>query len=119
MNKLTILGSIVLLSGCASKPISSGAEKIFVSRRAPPQDCRFLGEVQGNQGNFWTAQFTSDRDILTGARNEVRNQALSLGANYVVVETESNSPNTANDALGGTFATVIVGNAYLCPEEPF
>ena len=118
MNKLTFLGSIILLSSCASKPITPGAEKVFVSRKSPPPNCRFLGEVQGSQGNFWTAEFTSDRNILTGARNELRNQALSLGANYVVMETESNSPNTAHDSLGGTFASVIIGNAYLCPEEP-
>jgi hypothetical protein len=117
MNKLIIIGSIALVVGCVSKPIVQGAEKIFVSDASPPAGCRFVGEVQGSQGNFWTAQFTSDRNILTGARNEMRNQALSLGANYVVVETESNSHNTSHDALGGTFASVVFGNAYKCPAE--
>jgi hypothetical protein len=35
----------------------------------------------------------------------------------VVVETESNSHNTSHDALGGTFASVVFGNAYKCPAE--
>ena len=117
MYKLIILALIVFLPACASKPVYPGAERIFVSQQAPPPECRFVGEVQGTQGNFWTAEFTSDRNILSGARNEMRNQALSLGANYVMVETESHSHNTAGHSLGGSFASVIIGNAYACPEK--
>jgi hypothetical protein len=117
MYKLVILALIVFLPACASKPTYPGAERIFVSQQEPPPDCRFVGEVQGSQGNFWTAEFTSDRNILTGARNEMRNQALVLGANYVMVETESHSDNTADHSLGGTYASVIIGNAYACPEK--
>ena len=117
MYKLSILALIVFLPACASKPTLPGAERIFVSHQDPPPGCHFVGEVQGSQGNFWTAEFTSDRNILTGARNEMRNQALSLGANYVKVETESHSHNTADHSLGGTFASVIIGNAYACPEN--
>jgi len=118
MYKLIIFGSIiVLLAACAAKPVNPGAERIFVSHEEPPPDCVFVGEVQGSQGNFWTAEFTRDRNILTGARNELRNQAHSLGANYVMVETESHSHNTAGYSLGGTFASVVIGNAYRCPGQ--
>ena len=117
MNKWIIMTSIVFLSACAAKQASPGAEKVFVSDLPPPTDCRFVGEVQGSQGNFWTADFTSDRNILTGARNEMRNQALSLGANYVVVETQSHSNNTTHYSLGGTYASVVIGNAYYCPVK--
>ncbi len=117
MYRLIIFALITTLPACASKPTYPGAERIFVSRQEPAPDCRFVGEVHGSQGNFWTAEFTSDRNILTGARNEMRNQALSLGANYVKVETESNSHNTAHFSLGGTYASVIIGNAYACPEQ--
>jgi hypothetical protein len=47
----------------------------------------------------------------------MRNQALSLGANYVMVETQSHSHNTARYSLGGTYASVIIGNAYRCPGK--
>ena len=118
MYKLTISGLIILfLAACAAKPTNPGAERVFVSNEDPPPDCIFMGEVQGSQGNFWTAEFTSDRNILTGARNEMRNQALSLGANYVMMETQSHSHNTAGHSLGGTFASVIIGNAYRCPTQ--
>jgi hypothetical protein len=117
MYKLIISGSIIaLLSACVAKPVNPGAERIFVSHEEPPPDCVFVGEVQGSQGNFWTAEFTQDRNILTGARNELRNQAYSLGANYVLVETESHSNNTAGHSLGGTFSSVVIGNAYRCPN---
>lgn len=117
MNKLITIVSIVFLSGCAAKQASPGAERVYVSQEKPPTGCVYMGEVQGSQGNFWTAEFTSDRNILSGARNEMRNQALSLGANYVMVETQSHSNNTADHSLGGTYASVIIGNAFACPEN--
>ena len=115
MNQLIIRASVVFRAGCAAKQASSGAERIYVSEETPPTGCVYVGEVQGSQGNFWTAEFTSDRNILSGARNEMRNQALSLGANYVMVEIQSNSHNTARPSLGGTYASVIIGNAFACP----
>ena len=117
MNKLIIIISSIFLAACAAKPVSPGAERVYVSNEKPPAGCVFAGEVQGSQGNFWTAEFTSDRNILSGARNEMRNQALSLGANYVMVEIQSNSNNTAGHSLGGTYASVMIGNAFACPEN--
>jgi len=117
MKPLIISFSIVFLAACAAKQASPGADRVFVSEEPPPASCRYVGEVQGSQGNFWTSEFTSDRNLLTGARNEMRNQALSLGANYVLVETQSHSHNTARYSLGGTYSSVIIGNAYDCPEK--
>ena len=117
MKLLSISLTIVFLSACAAKQASPGAERVFVSERPAPEGCQFVGEVMGSQGNFWTAEFTSDRNLLTGARNEMRNQALSLGANYVVIETQSNSNNTGRYSLGGTYASVIIGNAYACSPQ--
>jgi len=77
----------------------------------------FLGEVQGTQGNFWTADFTSDSKLINGARNELRNAAFALRADYVKIETESYSDNTSDIALGGTYSAVIIGNAYHCGKE--
>lgn len=109
----------IFLTACAAKQASPGAEKIYVSDHPPPPACRFAGEVRGSQGNFWTSDFTSDRNLLVGARNELRNQALSLGANYVMIETQSHSHNTARYSLGGTYASVVIGNAFVCPAGTF
>lgn len=104
----------IILGGCAAKPMLPGSQAVVLSKNPPPAHCQFLGEVRGNQGNFWTAEFTSDADLIQGARNELRNAAITIGASYVQVETEVFSPNTADDSLGGTYSAVVIGNAYRC-----
>ena len=106
----------LVLAACAAKPIQPGAESVVVSSRPATPACRFLGEVQGAQGNVWLAQFTPDRELIAGARNELRNAAHAMGGNYVQLETESLSENTQEDALGGTHTVVVIGNAFLCPD---
>ena len=106
-----------LLAGCAASPLVPGGNTILLSKEAAPEVCEFLGEVQGTQGNFWTAEFTSDANLINGARNQVRNAAHALGADYVKIETESFSHNTALDSLGGTYSAVVIGNAYRCGNE--
>ena len=106
-----------LLAGCAASPLLPGGDTILLSKEAAPEGCEFLGEVQGAQGNFWTAEFTSDAKLINGARNEVRNAAHALGADYVKIETESLSHNTADHSLGGTYSAVVIGNAYRCGNE--
>ncbi|MFQ5549561.1 MAG: DUF4156 domain-containing protein, partial [Woeseia sp.] len=106
-----------LLAGCAASPLLPGGDTVLLSKEAAPEACEFLGEVQGNQGNFWTAEFTSDANLINGARNQMRNAAHALGADYVKIETESLSHNTADHSLGGTYSAVVIGNAYRCGEE--
>jgi len=108
---------LYLLGGCAASPLMPGGDTILLSKEAAPEVCEFLGEVQGSQGNFWTAEFTSDANLINGARNEVRNAAHVLGADYVMIETESFSHNTADNSLGGTYSAVVIGNAYRCGND--
>ena len=103
-----------LLAGCAASPLMPGGETILLSKEAAPEACEFLGEVQGTQGNFWTADFTSDANLINGARNNMRNAAYALQADYVKIETESLSHNTADHSVGGTYSAVVIGNAYRC-----
>ena len=109
-----LLAVLLIVSGCAAKPLVPGGQNVVLSKEAPPTACVFIAEVQGSQGNFWTAEFTSDLDLINGARNEVRNSALTLRADYVKIETESFSHNTSDDSLGGTYSAVVIGNAYRC-----
>lgn len=106
-----------LLASCAASPLMPGGDTILLSKEGAPEACEFLGEVQGTQGNFWTANFTSDANLINGARNQVRNAAYALQADYVKIETESLSHNTADDSLGGTYSAVVIGNAYRCGKE--
>ena len=112
-----ILSVSILAAGCAAAPlVSPEAGQVLVTRNAPAEECMFVGEVVGSQGNFWTAEFTSDEDLVRGARNRMRDEAYSLGANFVQIEMESQSHNTADDSFGGVYSSVIIGNAYACPK---
>jgi hypothetical protein len=112
-----VLALTAAMAGCAATPLQvPQAATILVTRNAPPPECDFLKEVRGSQGNFWTAEFTSDEDLVVGARNKMRDAAYQLGANYVQIELEKQSHNTTDDSLGGTYSSVIIGNAYACPR---
>ncbi len=107
----------VLACGCAAAPLQTpDAANVLVTRNAPAPDCQFVGEVLGNQGNFWTAEFTSDNDLIIGARNRMRDRAFELGANFVQIELENQSHNTADLSSGGVYSSTIIGNAYSCPS---
>ncbi|MCH9695231.1 MAG: DUF4156 domain-containing protein [Gammaproteobacteria bacterium] len=107
----------ILATGCVAAPLlSPDAGQVLVTRNVPAEDCVFVGEVLGSQGNFWTAEFTSDEDLIRGARNRMRDKAYNLGANFVQIEMENQSQNTADESLGGVFSSVIIGNAYACPK---
>lgn len=116
---LYLIVPLCLLIGCAAKPLVPGGGDVVLSKDPAPEGCQFLGEVQGKQGNFWTAEFTNDADLINGARNEVRNAANALHANYVKIETESFSHNTSEDSLGGIYSAVVIGNAYRCSTQTF
>lgn len=112
--RLTLALLAAVLSGCAAAPAVPGSRSIVLSKEIAPSGCIWLGEVQGSQGNFWTAEFTSDANLIAGARNRLRAAAYDLGATYVRIETESFSQNTATGSLGGTYSAVVIGNAYRC-----
>ncbi len=105
------------IAGCAATPLQSpAAASIMVTRNPPGRECRFLGEVSGSQGNFLTANLTKDQYLVEGARNQMRDAAYELGANYVQIELENPSENTADDSLGGVYSSTVIGNAYFCPD---
>ncbi len=112
---LSLTTLAALLAGCAAAPLSTPeAGNILVTSNPPGEHCVFVGEVRGGQGNFWTAEFTKDEDLIIGARNELRNAAYALGANFVQLELENQSHNTADHSTGGVYSSVVIGNAYQC-----
>lgn len=101
-----------LLSGCSATPILVGAEIVELTTEHPQRDkCEYLGEVIGSQGNWVTGDFTSNEDLIIGARNELKNRAYLLGANRVYVEGMANT--NAWGSLGTTNSTAI-GKAFKC-----
>lgn len=124
MKKLTlaIVAASLIVSGCASIQTDPQSAKVIVSPNAAPKKCKYLGQVVGNQGNFFTGAWTSNRNLEEGAMNDMRNQAGKMGANYVQLMT-TRAGNTGSvhsfngDISGGSQQTNVtnLGNAYSCP----
>lgn len=101
-----------LLSGCAATPTVAGADSVMLVTDAPdPARCQFVKEVVGTQGNFITGDFTANKDLIVGARNALRNEAVKVGANVVYIQDQKTI--NAFRSTGAVNATVV-GNAYRC-----
>ena len=102
----------VSVAGCASVALLPEAERVELVNEPPDRSaCEFVGEVVGSQGNWATGDFTSNKNLVVGARNELKNEASKLGANVVHVQDHK---NTSADGSLGTTNTTIVGKAHRC-----
>jgi hypothetical protein len=130
MNKLISISALTLfISGCASIPMDPTAARVIASPNAAPKECKYVGQVVGNQGNFFTGGFTSNHNLEEGAMNDLRNKANRLGANYIQLVTSragvTGSTSGAFDGQGGGYMSgsseqtnvTNLGNAYKCPPK--
>lgn len=119
-----VVAVCLVMSGCSSIPMDPGANRIIASPTKPPRACKYLGQVVGNQGNFFTGGWTSNKNLEVGAMNDMKNQAAKLGANYVHLITNragvTGSMGGADGNFSGTTQQTNVtnmGNAYSCPPR--
>lgn len=111
--RLMLVLSTLLLSACPAIQIVPGAERIKLTNQEP-NGCQSLGEVVGSQGNMISGGWTSNETLVTGARNDLKNKAFALGANVVVLLT--NTTGQASGQYGGsTSSSHLLGVAYRCP----
>lgn len=108
-----ILGIVIIgLSGCGPKTLSKEATIVeLVNEKPDTNSCKFLGEIVGSQGNWFTGDFTSNEDLVVGARNELRNKAHKLGGNIVYIQ---DMKNTNKYSSLGTTNTTAIGKVYNC-----
>ncbi|OGT07869.1 MAG: hypothetical protein A2X78_04160 [Gammaproteobacteria bacterium GWE2_37_16] len=121
--------AFIFLAGCAANELAPGGEKVLVSKYKPEsKKCKFKGQVTGDQGNFFTGGFTSNKNMEVGALNSIRSQAAALGANYVEMITDraamtfggggSSGHGWSNFSMNGEQTNVVMtGNAYNCPDQ--
>jgi Domain of unknown function (DUF4156) len=112
--KISYLVAIVLMGwACSSISVNRGAELVRVTNREPGRECKFLGDVTGSQGNRFTGGFTSDANLETGARNDLKNKGFELGGNviYLLTQRDSQTADT-RDRKNVT----LTGNVYRCPD---
>ena len=112
MYKVTMIILILILSGCSATKVMPQANSVeIVNEPVDKSKCKFLGEIVGSQGNWFTGDYTSNKNLVAGARNELRNEAYKLGANIVYIQ---NMANTNAWGSLGTTNTTAIGKAYKC-----
>lgn len=113
----------VSLFACSSIALNPAAANVYVapsSSQQIPYGCKYLGQVTGSQGNFFTGTYTSNSKLAAGAMNDLRNQTQKIGGNYVQLMTNQASTTGSGGLLGdGLQQTGVVntGNVYNCPES--
>lgn len=129
MNKLLSISALtVMISACAAIPMDPQAARIVAAPDPAPKGCKYLGQVVGNQGNFFTGNYTSNRNLEEGAMNDLKNKAHKLGANYIQLITNragvTGSMSGSYDRQGGFMSggsaqtnVTNLGNAYHCPAK--
>jgi hypothetical protein len=120
MRRLSVL-ALVLITSCAATALKPGAELVRVTHIEPPtSNCKWLGDVTGSQGNSFTGQYTTNANLETGARNDLKNKAAALGGNLVVLITERVGRNfdlgLDSETVHRTDVT-LTGSVYRCPGE--
>lgn len=105
----------LFLGGCSAISVKPGANLVsVVTEEANLGQCEFLGEVAGSQGNWITGGYTSDKNLMLGARNDLKNATHELGGNTVYIQQTSTAGRY--EASGLSSATVI-GKAYKCKRD--
>jgi hypothetical protein len=121
---LCLVASLVIAGCSAIQPEVSGARKVLVAHRAPAKNCKYLDQVVGNQGNFFTGSWTSNANLEEGALNDMRNKAAAMGGNYIELLANragvtGGSSFHAGSGGGGSSQTNVVytGNVFRCPNR--
>lgn len=108
MKRLITAIPLAILASCSSNTIIEEANTIEIVYEKPdPAICKYISEIVGSQGNWLTGEFTSDKSLVQGARNELRNETFKLGGNLVYVQDASNT----------FFNNTAIGKAYLCSDR--
>ena len=100
----------VALSGCAATQVTQPGSAVEVVTQKP-SGCRSLGEAVGSQGNVFSGDFTTDQNLLVGARNDLRNKAAALGGNVVQVQDTLHSTHPYSS---GAVKSTVVGSVFAC-----
>jgi len=112
---LIILLSFIIIS-CSSmaqknpdnrpiRLIQKNELNIITDGKAP--DCRYLGEVIGSEGHWYTYLFVSNRKLTQGALDDMYNRANAMGANVVYV----------SDNINFVTSVTFYGQAYFCDYD--
>lgn len=112
---VVVAATAVTIPACApTSLVHPTASQVRVTNNEPGKACTFLGDVTGSQGNFLLGAITSNADLETGARNDIKNKASALGGNVVYLITQRAGQTGGKNHQEQTNVT-LSGNVYRCP----
>lgn len=114
-NFILSIAVLALISGCSTVPLQAGAEKIKVIDTSAPQGCQYKGPVESNDVNGASHSYTTHEHLQTDQLTNLKNQALALNANVIVLnhhETSYVSSYRNTDTRVDTHQ--MAGDAYRC-----
>ncbi|MGE7085505.1 DUF4156 domain-containing protein [Achromobacter xylosoxidans] len=109
----SFLACATALAACAPIALTPGAASVRITHNEPGKECVFPGDVTGSQGNFLAGAITSNADMETGARNDLKNRAAAMGGNVVYLLTQRAGQTGGKDHMEQTNVT-LSGNVYRC-----
>lgn len=107
---------VSVLAGCASVPLDPGAQNVVFTTTSLPKSCQSLGQVSSTDVNGVTTSYTSHANLQMMEINTLKNQALALGANVVVL-TGHRTVHGRGFARREIKTHTLTGNAYVCPAS--
>ncbi len=120
---LLVILSALFIGGCSSIELHPHAHRVIASTQPAPKGCKYMGQVIGNQGNFFTGEWTSNKNLEQGAMHDIKNKAANLGANYIhLINSRAGVTGSVygdgSYTSGGSSQTNVtnIGNAYYCKE---
>lgn len=76
MKKILVCFVGLALTACSANSLNYGAEQVRVMTSEPGKECSYLGDITGSQGNFFTGGWTSNSNLETGARNDLKTKLI-------------------------------------------
>lgn len=70
---LLVISFVVIMSGCAAHKITPQGQAVNISYERPEGKCEKLGDIVGSQGNWFTGGYTSNKNLIEGSMNDMRN----------------------------------------------
>lgn len=108
LKKLLLLVSCFVLSSCSlldTHQVTENGKKVKVySDYEQVSDCRYIGELVGSEGTWYTFFFLSNTELTLASIIDLKNQAYEIGADSIHIE----------EHMGFGTSVTFLGLAYDC-----
>jgi len=108
MKHLAMLSALLmLLGGCSDKkPVPPATDTVRIYfKQFPTENCTYLGEVIGSNGNMFTFLFIANEVLMKNALADLKANTALKGGNAVYL---------MEDQLSFASSVTLLGQAYSC-----